>query len=424
MKIPEHNEMLERAVLGCVLCSNASIDKIKGRMLVEDFYIQKNQMLYEAMLKLRDQGKIIDLFTIQSALGNNLQKIGGISYVASLAEDVPTASHIDQYAEAVKTLSVKRQLAQACLKISEGQDLDLEKTLPELTEKLSKLSTESVWDNKPDEDMMSKYYDWYAERVERKKNGYVGLKTGNNWVDKRVVLDRKELVTIAGRPGMGKSTFALNLCTGLAHNKQKVLFLSLEMDPFKNINRAIASTTRSSFSSIENCGVEDIAVPVVEYQEYTKNNLTIMGLRNPTIERIKVVAAGFDVVAIDQLSNVRLPDGAGETKPSKITTLCYDLLSMSQELDQLVIICSQINRMGAKEPQLIHLKDSGGIEEASNKVIFVHRKADSNPETDIICAKNRNGEVGHKVKHMFDWNHMAFRPKKAIQNDDVKALFS
>ena len=301
---------------------------------------------------------------------------------------------IHQWATEIKNSSLLRQ--------SEQID-DVEKKI----ELLSAMRSEQG-----EKDLLSEYYDWYCERKQRKDEGALGFKTGFRFIDEHVVLDRGHLATIAGRPSNGKSAFALNLAIGMAHYGAKVLFLSLESSANETMNRAISCATGKDFNMVEYAWVDDIQSLIAQYIDYTAKNLDIIdGDFSMTTAEIRRLSKGYDVVIVDQLSNLAIADSK-ETKASRVGEACYQLLNIARAENILVLMCAQINRGGDQEPKLIHLKDSGGIEEASIKVLFVHRPKLEESTTVISVPKNKSGRPNMHVKMEFQAKCMKFKPKQ------------
>jgi len=206
---------------------------------------------------------------------------------------------------------------------------------------------------------------------------------------------------VAARPGQGKSSFSLTLATDFAHHGAKVLFLSLEMGEQEVLYRAIAQRGEVILSDILKANQEDLAPLIDQFKKHTKGNFRILHPGSVNIGEIRRLSEGYDVVVVDQLSTVREPQVKGETKVGLYGRITNALKQQAIEKKQLVFLCCQINRQGEEEPKLINLKDSGSIEEDSDKVILLHCQEKMNGDTKVIIGKNRQGQEDIFVTYQF-----------------------
>ena len=280
--------------------------------------------------------------------------------------------------------------------LKEAQYTDSLTSLKELLDK--EITAEKVPST---HDQLSSLYDDYSQRVERRKDGFVGLKSGHSWMDQNIVFDRGKLATIAARPGQGKSSLALTLALDFAHNGNKVLFLALEMSDQEILYRALSQINNVPLKEIFSAKRDNIAPLIEQFTAYTKSNFRILSPRRITTGRIRKISEGFDVVVVDQLSNLADKPSKGELKVSLYGRMVYSLQEQARLNSQQVILCAQINRQGDSEPQLIHLKDSGAIEEASDKVLLLHCEDPLGGDTKITVGKNRQGQENIHVNYQF-----------------------
>lgn len=257
------------------------------------------------------------------------------------------------------------------------------------------------------EESVGQYLDNYCVGQERIKDGYVGIRTGFKWFDMAVVLDKADLITLAGRPGQGKSSLALSLALGAA-KYHKVLFLSLEMTQDEMIARAISSTQSIPLNELTHYMVNTAPSIVAKFFEQYKN-FNIFHYRNCHTKDIAAIADNYDIIFIDQLSNLRDPYQKGESKAARYGRITQELKAIAIEQNIAVVLCAQINRAGAENPDLTNLKDSGSIEEDSDIVVLIQHDSIDN-STKLICAKNRNGEANHEVEYRFEKKFTRFIP--------------
>lgn len=301
---------------------------------------------------------------------------------------------IDTYVSQIRDNSILRHV-QASDDIDEIQTI-LDKRL--IGESVSSLN-----------DVASKFYDSYAERQEKISQGYIGVRTGDKWIDTRVVFDECNLITIAGRPGEGKSSYSLNLALQMAHHGSKVCYVGLEMNEIENFQRALAIVTETSLRDLKKYEELHLGVLIDKIDKYTKGNMDFHHPEVCTAAGVDALARNYDVVVVDQLSCMYEPEIRGETKASKYGRITNKLKRTAMKYQNTVVLCAQINRAGAGAPELIHLKDSGSIEEDSDIVLLIHREDKEASLTDVLCAKNRHGEANHKTQYTFDRKYTKFR---------------
>ncbi len=265
------------------------------------------------------------------------------------------------------------------------------------------------------QEVLDEFFETYSDVSERyDSDGYIGIQTGFSWIDSSVVLDRRDLVTLAARPGCGKSSFALSMALRASFNGHKVLYVTLEMGEYEVNLRAFSNVFSVPLNLLVRGRVGDVGKRMDEFATKTEN-LDVKYIRNCTTKDIHSIADAYDLVIVDQVSNLRDEMLRGETKASYIGRITRDLKATAMEKETAIIACAQINRAGADEPTLLHLKDSGSYEEDSDVVLIVHQEK-STDSTKVKCEKNRRGESGHMTEDIvFDRKYTRFRENTSLR---------
>ncbi len=416
--VPFSNEA-EQSVLGSMFLDRTCIPEVINRVKAEDFYIERHRMLYNALVELYSLGKPIDLITIEEKLRLNgdLDKIGGIRFMVDVANAVPSTESVIFYADIVKDKSVLRKLIKLaanvenmCYRGDEETDDILANAQQGIIEISQNRSTKGLVH-------IGRYINDSIEMLStlsQKDEAVTGIPTGFIDVDRKTSgLHSAELVLIAGRPGMGKSSFALNIAQNAAIKYGKnVAIFSLEMPGIQISNRMISSVAKISSERIKKGDLRDedlekfgTATAVIErsgiYIDDTSSiNVTEIGARC----RKLMLEKGLDLVVIDYL---QLMNGSKETRGNRqqeIAEISRGLKVLANDLNIPIIALSQLSRSSDKEkrePILSDLRDSGAIEQDADIVIFLHRegyyKDDVEEPNKTKCnfAKYRNGEPGY-----------------------------
>ncbi len=432
-KIPPQNVDAEMSLLGAVLIDEDVLadasEIVKGR----DFYDKRHQMIYEGMLRLFEHHKPVDLLTLSDELKkkDHLDDVGGSAYLTELTNYVPTAAHAATYAEMVAQKAVRRRLIKASGDISElGYDEDF--NVQELLEK-AEAEIFSVSDASAKQDLTSieqillDSFD-RLEELHRNKGALRGVKTGYRDLDNMTAgLQRSDLIVLAARPAMGKTTLVTNLAYNVATlNKQSVLFFSLEMSKEQLIDRMLSDVSGVDAWNIRtgNLSDEDFAKlseasgEMAEAPIYIDDTpgLTVLEMRTKARRAAHQAPLGLVVVDYLQLmsSSSSRPDG---NRVQEVSEISRGLKLLARELNVPVIALSQLSRSvesrSPQIPQLADLRESGSIEQDADIVMFIYREAYYNPDTDrenitdLIIAKHRNGPVG-KVELYFHPERLRF----------------
>jgi replicative DNA helicase len=422
LKIPPHSIEAEQAVLGGLLISNSVWEHVSERVSEDDFYRKDHRAIFRAISQLDDEGQPFDVVTVAEWLDSHqqLDDAGGLSYLAALAERTPGVSNVKAYADIVRKRSVLRQLIQATNTISESifnpegrtneQILDLaEQTVFEIAEKESKgrRSYDTI------KDLLVGALDKIDELFHR-GNPITGVATGFEKFDELTAgLQPSDLVIIAGRPSMGKTTLAINIAEhAVIKDKLAVVIFSMEMPGDSLAMRMMSSLGRIDQQKIRTGKLKDEDWPrltsAVEILKDAKLFIDDTPALTPSeirarCRRIYREQNGLDLVIIDYLQLMQVA-GNSENRTTEISEITRSLKAMAKELSVPVIVISQLNRSleqrQNKHPVMSDLRESGAIEQDADLIVFIYREEVYDKDTldkgkaEIIIAKQRNGPIG------------------------------
>ena len=430
--IPQNLEA-EKSVLGAILIDENVISDLVTIVKPRDFYEPKHQAIFDAMLKLFEKSSPIDLLTLTDQLKKtkDLAKIGGSAYLTELTNYVPTASHAEAYAKMVAQTATRRRLIKASTSIT---DLAYEEgtTVDELLGKAEKeifsvSDSNSVGDLVSLEDILTDSFD-RIEALHKNQGALRGVSTGYRDLDNMTAgFQRSDLLILAARPAMGKTTFVTNLAYNVATiAKQPVLFFSLEMSKEQLVDRMLADASGvdswkirtgnlndEDFSKLSEAMGEMAEAPIMIDDT---PGLSILEMRTKARRAAHNRELGLIIVDYLQLmqASVRSKDG---NRVQEVSEISRGLKLIARELNVPVVALSQLSRTvenrNPKIPQLADLRESGSIEQDADIVMFIYREAYYEPETerqnitDLIIAKHRNGPVG-KVELYFHPERLRF----------------
>ncbi|MEM7353245.1 MAG: replicative DNA helicase, partial [Acidobacteriota bacterium] len=417
-----HSEESERAVLAAALLSPHVIPMISGRLSPEDYYLERHQLIFQAMIDLQEDGTEIDMRSLQARLElkGTFELVGGFAYLAGLDLDLPDLSRIETYVEIVKERSVRRRLVIACSEISAGcleGGLDASDGLDEAEKRILGLSEEATQGGFSP---LSQVYEETVATLEERAGGVLGVPTGfYDWDRMTQGLVKGNLIIIAGRPGMGKTSFALNVAQHVAiRESRSVAIFSLEMGEQELAQRIMASESDLPFGNLRAGRLSKGQWKQLydAIRRTTDAPVFIDDSPNPTLAEITSKCRrlktdkGLDLVIIDYL---QLMSAKGyESRQLEISAISRGLKQLAKELDIPVIALSQLSRQperrtGDHRPQLADLRESGSIEQDADQVCFIYRDElynkddpDNKGMAELIVSKHRNGETG-KVDMVF-----------------------
>jgi replicative DNA helicase len=415
-RVPPQSIEAEQAVLGAIMLDKEVIFSLTEFVRPGDFYKEAHRIVFESLLALNDHGDPVDLVTLVEELRQkgNLEKVGGISYIASLANAVPTAANAVYYAKIVAEKALLRTLINVATRIAE-QGYEGSAETWELIDEAEKMIL-SVSQRKAGRGFVS-IRDVIVDTFEqiglvKAQEGVVGIPTFKNLDLYLSGLQKSDLIIVAARPAMGKTSFCLNIAQNSAckHDKTVAVF-SLEMSKEQLAQRMLCAEARVDQSKVRTGYVNEeewrrlsaALVPLGKASIYLDDTpgITVMEMRAKT-RRLKV-EKGLDLVIIDYL---QLMQGGrrSENRQQEIAEISRSLKALARELDVPVVALSQLSRAAEqstdKRPNLSHLRESGALEQDADVVLFIHRPEYYDPDTDkkgiaeIIIAKHRNGPVG------------------------------
>jgi len=431
-KIPPQNLDAEKSLLGAVLIDEETLADVSEHASAKDFYDKRHAAIYAAMIRLYERHKPVDLLTLTDELTkkDELDMIGGSAYLTELTNYVPTAAHAEAYAEMVAQKAIRRRLIRASAEIGElgyAEDADVQELLQKAEQELFSVSDQSLkQDLVSIEQILTDSFD-RMEELHRNKGALRGVRTGWRDLDNMTAgLQRSDLIILAARPAMGKTTLVTNLAYNVATvAKQPVLFFSLEMSKEQLVDRMLADASGvdawnirtgnlsdEDFSKLSEAMGEMAEAPI--YLDDTPG-LSVMDMR--TKARRAAHDAPLGLIIVDYL---QLMQGSGKdngNRVQEVSEISRGLKLIAREMNVPVIALSQLSRSvenrSPQIPQLADLRESGSIEQDADIVMFIYREAYYNPETerenitDLIIAKHRNGPVG-KVELYFHPERLRF----------------
>ena len=410
----------EQSLLGAVLIDPASLNEIAALMKGEDFYLEEHKQIYLAMQELFLANREIDVVTLIDMLVTRCvyDKAGGEDYIRTLSEAVPDALNIKDYARIVKEKSILRQLISAAGEISESAYSEQESVasiLDHAENLIFKIAQGR--DTQNFRHIREVLQDVYGHLQELRTNAEAtqGTKTGFSLLDRVLAgMGKSDLVLIGARPGMGKTSFALNIATNVAkQTKKAVCIFSLEMSAEQLVNRVLASEALVNSYALRTGELtpEDWEHLAVASGELSGCDILIDDTSGMTVTAMKAKlrrVQNLGLVVIDYLGLMQ-GDRHNDNRVQEVSEISRSLKIMAKELMVPVICCAQLSRgpesRTDKKPMLSDLRDSGAIEQDADTVIFLYRseyyKTDetANNQTtsiaEVIIAKNRHGSTGN-----------------------------
>ncbi len=438
-QVPPQNVEAEASLLGAILIDTDAIVKIADRISVDDFFDPRHARIYEALRALYEKRSAIDVLTLSDQLRGNgfLEMVGGPSYLSELTNFVPTAAHVEQYADIVGQKSLRRRLIAASADMADlGRDES--KALPELIEqaeaRLFEVSQQHVKQSVVSlESVLADSFE-RLDDLHKDKNKLRGIPSGYRDLDNILAgFQRSDLFIIAARPSMGKTAFVLNLAHKVATlAKESVLIFSLEMSKEQLVDRLLAMesgvdawalrTGKLTDDDFERLGEAMGTLSEAKIYIDDSPGITVSDLR--TKARREAHTQKLSLVIVDYL---QLMSGGGKfsaegNRVQEISEISRGLKGIARELNVPVIALSQLSRSvesrSPKIPQLADLRESGSIEQDADVVAFLYREDYYEPDSerknimDVLIKKHRNGPTGG-VELYFD------RDKQRIRSLDV-----
>lgn len=417
-KLPPQNPQAEQSLIGALLIDKDAIIKIADIVHTEDFYVEKHSLIFDAIIKLFEKREPVDVVTLSEELEkqNKLKEVGGASYLAELVNGVPSAAHVLQYAQIVAQKATLRRLIQAASQINnmayeEEEQLDslldnAEKTLFDVSQKHLRQNFVSI------KDVLAESFD-RLDSLHKDKESLRGIPTGFGGIDNILAgLQRSDLIILAARPSMGKTSLALNIAQNIA-TKQGVPvgIFSLEMSKEQLIDRMLASEAGIDSWKLRTGNLEDRDFEKInkamgllaEAPLYIDDSpmANVMEMRTKARRLQSEHDLGLIVVDYLQLMSARTNS---DNRVQEISEISRGLKGLARELNVPVIALSQLSRSveqrNPKIPQLSDLRESGSIEQDADVVMFIYREDYYEKETEkkniaeVLIKKHRNGPTG------------------------------
>jgi replicative DNA helicase len=422
LKMPPHSLEAEQSVLGGLMLDNSSWDTVSERLVADDFYRHEHRLTFNAMTELAESSHPLDVVTLSEALErrDQLESVGGLAYLAELARNTPSASNIRAYADIVRERATLRKLIQASRQIADSAYSPEGRLPDELVNEAERLVFQ-ISESRPKfggpigmSDLLTKAVDRIDELFNM-KGQMTGISTGFRDLDDMTSgLQPSDLVIIAGRPSMGKTTFAMNLVEhAVVSNDKPVVVFSMEMPAESLMLRVLSSLGRIDQTRVRTGQLEDedwprltSAVNLLKDRQLFIDDTPALS-PNELRTRARRIArehGNIGLVMIDYLQLMQVP-GLSENRTAEISEISRSLKGLAKEFGCPVVALSQLNRSleqrPNKRPVMSDLRESGAIEQDADVIAFVYRDEvynSDNPDNkglaELIIGKQRNGPIG------------------------------
>jgi len=442
-KVPPHSLEGEESLLGSLLIDKDAIVKVADNLMPSDFYKDSHKEIYEAIKDLYANQDPIDIITVSNRLEEKkkLVQAGGRAYLAQLSNTVATSGNIVYYANIIQRKATLRRLQQAAAEISASsfdEEREIDEILDETEKKIFGVSRKYLKNAfLPIDDLLAAAFDRIDE-LHRHSGKLRGLPTGFNDLDAMLAgLQKSDLVILAARPSVGKTSFALDIARQAAiRSKEGVGIFSLEMIKEQLVDRMLCAQANVNLWKMRTGNLSDkednndfarigeAMGKLAEAPIYIDDSgsLSIMEIRAKT--RRLQMEKGLGLVVIDYLQLMEGRGKYGDNRVQEIAEISRGLKSIARELNIPILALAQLSRAVELThpaiPKLSHLRDSGSIEQDADVVMFIYRKAadrgynpndlplDERYKAEIHIAKHRNGPTG-KIDLFFDENTASFR---------------
>ena len=431
-KLPPHDLEAERSVLGAILIDPPAINSVAEILRPGHFYAPEHQMIFSAMMTLFEKQKPVDIVTVKNELKKqgNLKKIGGAKYLSELIETVPTSAYVEHYAQIVKDHYTRRKLINLSSKLVEkafDEQGDVKKLLDQAETEIFSLSQEHTHrEFLPLREILAESF----ERLEgflKSGKKYRGIPTGFTDLDNKLAgMQPANLLILAARPGLGKTTLALNIALNVAlKEKLPVGFFSLEMSKEELVDRLLVAHAdidawrlkTGKLSDEDYARLTEAMGELSDAPLFIDDTPGISVVEMRTKARKLKVEKGLELVVVDYL---QLADAGRrfDSRVQEVSFVSQGLKNLARELKIPVLALSQLSRAveqrGRKKPQLSDLRESGSIEQDADVVMFLYMEDDSEDLLDenkrivkLSIAKHRNGPLG-EIELMFRGDRIKF----------------
>jgi replicative DNA helicase len=424
LRLPPQAIEAEQSILGSMMLDNRVIDEISSEIEIRDFYRSDHQLIFKEILGLDERGEAADVVTVSESLTNlgHLDQAGGLAYLGILAQNTPNTGNVKSYAKIVRERAILRRLIESANDIIKASYQPEGRTPEEVLDFAEQMIFEIAKNNNNAKAGFRKIDVLLGEAVDKieelfkTKQTVTGVPTGFVDLDKKTSgLQGGDLVVVAGRPSMGKTSFAMNLVEYAAINQNlPVAVFSMEMPGTQLATRMLASLSRVNSTRLRTGQLDNDDWPKLTSAMGLLQDKNIYIDDTPALSPLEVrtrarrLAAehehGLGMIMLDYLQLMRGSDGSNENRNTEISNITRSLKGLAKELDCPVIVLSQLNRSleqrPNKRPVMSDLRESGAIEQDADVIMFIYRHEVYEPETDqkglseIIIGKQRNGPIG------------------------------
>lgn len=431
--LPPQNAEAESSLIGSLLIDKDAIIKVADIVGADDFYVTKNAQIFEAVLGLFERREPIDVVTMADTLekNGNLENIGGAAYLTELVNSVPSSAHVAQYAHIVADKATLRRLIEAASSINSmayGEGEALDSVLDEAEQALFAVSQKHLKQNFiPIQEVLTTSFE-RLDSLHKDKDALRGVPTGYKGLDNLLAgLQNSDLIILAARPSMGKTSFALNIAQHVATKEGiPVGIFSLEMSKEQLIDRLLSSEAEIDSWKLRTGNLEDSDFEKInkamgtlsESPIYIDDSAMANVMEMRTKARRLQSENDLGLIIIDYLQLMSGRNTGGDNRVQEISEISRGLKGLARELNVPVIALSQLSRSvemrSPKIPQLSDLRESGSIEQDADVVMFIYREDYYEKESerkgmaDILIRKHRNGPTG-EVELFFQPELMLFR---------------
>jgi replicative DNA helicase len=423
LKIPPHSIEAEQSVLGSMMIAPDSWDKVAEIVVESDFYNRSHRTIFGAIIKLLGNNQSVDTVTVKDTLAQSgkLDEAGGFSYLIELAKNTPSAANVSAYASVIRERAIVRELIGVAHDIADvgynPEGRNSADILDFAESKVFEIAEKRTGENEGPKDITTVLTKTVNRLDELVKQGLeiTGVSTGYTDLDTKTSgLQRSDLIIVAARPSMGKTTFAMNLCENAMMLQDKpVLVFSLEMPAEQIMMRMLASLSRVNQTHIRTAQLDDEewarmsgTIKTLKKKDNLyiddSSGLTPMELRTRA-RKIARDKGGLSLIMIDYLQLMRVPS-LSENRTLEIAEISRSLKALAKELEVPVVALSQLNRTleqrADKRPINSDLRESGSIEQDADLIMFIYRDEVYNEASEmkgiaeIIIGKQRNGPIG------------------------------
>ncbi|MFJ8264048.1 replicative DNA helicase [Rummeliibacillus sp. NPDC094406] len=415
-RVPPHNQEAEQSVIGAIFLEPQALITASEILIPEDFYRSAHQIIFQTMLRLSDQGKAIDVITVTEELSshNELDDIGGISYITEIANAVPTAANVGYYAQIVSEKAVLRRLIRVATKIAEDgytREDEVDALLSEAERKVMEVANrKNAGDFKHVKDVLVETYA-NVEQLQNRKGDITGIPTGFRDLDRLTAgFQRGDLIIVAARPSVGKTAFALNVAQAVGtQTTENVAIFSLEMGAEQLVMRMLCAEGNIDAQVLRTGALnsEDWRKLTMATGTLSRAGIYIDDAAGVRVSEIRAKCRrlkqerGLGMILIDYLQLIQGSGGAGANRQQEVSEISRSLKALARELEVPVIALSQLSRgveqRQDKRPMMSDLRESGSIEQDADIVAFLYREDYYDKQTEdantieIIVAKQRNG---------------------------------